>query len=177
MKRTLILTLSTIGLVVAAELVARAQSNAVTDFQTWLQQQTPTIAPTPDPSEQAQQEVRDRIAAVRAAHQTTITLARTGHWQSTRFLRQPQAWQVQLQKNTQDGSITGSLRLVGSALFTQGLITGHVDDTTVAGIVTNASGAQLATFTGSVFAAGMSGTYATSDGDVGTWSADGTSDQ
>ena len=37
-------------------------------------------------------------------------------------------------------------------------------------MIINQAGAQLGTFTGSVFANGMSGTYETRDGDVGTWS-------
>jgi len=134
-----------ISLTAPNQVTCLGPDSTVTDFQSWLQEQPPQLSPTPDPSDQAQQEVRDKIAAVRGAHQTTITLTRTGHWQSTRFVRQPQSWQVQLQQNTQDGTITGSLRVVGSPLFTEGAITGHADDTTVAGVVTNASGAQLAT--------------------------------
>ena len=117
--------------------------------------------------------IRDRIATVRADRGKLVSQAHRGRWQSERYNRSAQPWFVQLEENHDDGTIAGRLTVVGSGLFSKGKISGKSDGTTVSGVVTDGNGTQLATFSGSVSPDGaMSGSYITSDGDVGSWGVD-----
>jgi hypothetical protein len=174
MNRTILIGLAALSLVVA--LAAWAQERAVTDFNVWLRQQRQASAPDGAATRQA---IHDRIVAARASRGKVVALARNGRWRSERSGRvsaaddQPDhGWFVQLQHNTDDGTISGHLGVVGSGLFSDGIISGHVDGRSVTGVVTDDSGAQLATFTGTVSRSGMIGTYLTTDGDSGSWSYD-----
>ncbi len=172
MKRATLVGLTILSLVIA--LAAVAQERGVTDFNGWLRQQHQASAP--DDAVQNRQAIHDRIAAARASRGKVVALARNGRWKSERAGRvsaaDEQPWHVQLQHNTDDGTISGHLGVVGSGLFSDGIISGHVDGRSVTGVVTDDSGAQLATFTGTVSRSGMIGTYLTTDGDSGSWSYD-----
>jgi hypothetical protein len=171
MKRATLVGLTILSLVIA--LAALAQERGVTDFNAWLRQQRQASESDDAATRQA---VHDRIAAARANRGKVVVLARNGRWRSERAGRvsaaEDQPWYVQLQHNTDDGTISGHLSVVGSGLFSDGTISGHVDGRSVTGVVTDDGGAQLATFTGTVSPTGMSGTYLTTDGDSGSWSYD-----
>ena len=121
-------------------------------------------------ADQARDTVRAQIAAIRQARGTTVASSLAGRWQSTRFVRDAYPWHLQLQRNVKDGTISGRITVAGSGTLSVGSISGKITDTDVSGVITNQAGTRLGTFAGSLFAKGMSGTYETADGDVGTWS-------
>jgi len=120
-------------------------------------------------ADQARDAARAEIAAIRRARGRTVASSLAGHWQSTRFVRDAMPWHLQLQRNADDGTISGRITVVGSGTLSAGKISGKIIDNAVSGVIVNAAGTQVGTFTGSVFTGGMSGTYETTDGDVGTW--------
>jgi hypothetical protein len=102
------------------------------------------------------------------AHQSTGG----GTWQSHQNGADQNGWQVQLQR-FDDDSITGKLRILGSARIHQAQIVGQVTGSDVDGVLLDDTGKQMGTFSGSVFTKGASGSYTTADGDTGVWSWDG----
>jgi len=150
-------------------MAAWAQEASVLDFSSWLQRQSISVSRDAE----IRQAVRDRIATVRAERGKLVSQVHRGRWQSERYNRSAQPWFVQLKENRDDGTITGHVTVVGSGLFSKGNISGKFDGSTVSGFVTDDSGIQLATFSGSVSPdSAMSGSYITSDGDVGSWGVD-----
>jgi hypothetical protein len=92
-----------------------------------------------------------------------------GRWQSQRDTLGHRDWQVQIQR-FDDDSIEGSLIVIGSPTLHKVRLEGRVDGEEVYGVLLGDSNRQVGTFTGSVFEAGVSGTYTTADGDSGSWS-------
>ena len=168
LRKTLFATSITLAL---GGLTALGQDTSALDFNAWLEQQPAgQVTPAIDAAAEARRVVRDRIAAVRALHRTTVPLSRAGQWQSQRTGRGAQSWQVQAFQNTEDETLSGRITIGGSGLFSEAKITGKIDGAIVSGVVTGDDDSQLATFTGTVSATGMSGTYETADGDTGIWS-------
>jgi len=95
-------------------------------------------------------------------------LVGAGKWQSRRSGNDSN-WHIQL-KRLDDDSLEGRITVVGSPLIQQAKIEGQISGSEVYGVVVGDNDVQVATFTGSVFKAGMSGTYTTTDGDSGDWS-------
>ncbi len=159
--RTVTLAVICVG---AITLTVSAQEGGV--INSWLQQhQQEGAAPAAD----AERAVRARIAAVREARATTVAMPRSGRWQSARFGTDARPWLAQVQRNIVDNSLAGQLTVIGSSRIGAAKISGRIEGSACAGVVTDDHGTQLASFTGTVTAAGMSGTYATPDGDSGTW--------
>jgi hypothetical protein len=98
---------------------------------------------------------------------TTGQAVGAGRWQSQRDGLGSRDWHLQL-KRFDDDSIEGSLIIVGSELNNVRL-EGRVDGDDVYGAMVDDSNRQVGTFTGSIFAGGVSGTYATTSGDTGNW--------
>jgi hypothetical protein len=176
MKRNTLLTMLMVSSALAGALVAVGQEANVTDFRSWLSRQQQPVADA-DPATE-RQAIRDRIAAGRASRGRVTALNANGHWRSerlanlsTRRLREQQ-WFVQLERNAGDGTVSGHLTVVGSGSLTGGVIAGRITDTQLSGTVTDDTGAQLATFIGTVNGNAMSGSYTTHDGDSGDWSYD-----
>ena len=92
-----------------------------------------------------------------------------GRWQSQRDNLGNRDWHVQIQR-FDDDSIEGSLIVIGSPTLHKVRLEGRVDGDEVYGVLVGDSKQQVGTFTGSVFEAGVSGTYTTADGDSGSWS-------
>jgi hypothetical protein len=178
MKRSSLIGLLTLSLTVATPVLA--QGIRVSDFPTWLQQhqgwleqqQQRSVAAPVDSDIGARSAVRQRMAAVRASRAKIAAFSRTGHWKSDRLIGERQSWAIQAQQNEDDGTLAAKLTVVGSSLFSHGNISGKLDGNTVSGIVTDKNGTQLATFTGTASTSGMSGSYTTADGDVGSWTVD-----
>jgi hypothetical protein len=76
--------------------------------------------------------------------------------------------QVQIER-LQDGSILGSVTVVGSSYLNNARLEGRVDDKEVYGVLVGTSGQQIGTFSGVVGDSGLSGTYTTIQGDSGAW--------
>ena len=83
-----------------------------------------------------------------------------------------QAWQAQM-KRFDDDSLSGRVVVVGSPLMDHAAVQGQVTGADVDGVLLDDDGRQVATFSGAIRGAGVSGTYTTADGDVGDWSWDG----
>jgi hypothetical protein len=94
-------------------------------------------------------------------------LVGAGKWQSRRTGNDSN-WHVQV-KRLDDDTLEGRITVVGSPLIQQARIEGQISGSEVYGVVVGDNDVQVATFTGSVFKAGMSGTYTTTDGDSGEW--------
>jgi hypothetical protein len=95
-----------------------------------------------------------------------------GTWRSRRTGTATQGWHIQL-KRLDDDSLSGRITIVGSPLIQQARIEGQISGRDVYGVIVGDDNVQVATFSGSVFKSGMSGTYTTTDGDSGNWSWDG----
>ncbi len=94
-------------------------------------------------------------------------LVGAGKWQSRRT-GNDNDWHIQV-KRLDDDSLEGRITVVGSPLIQQAKIEGQISGGDVYGVVVGDNDVQVATFTGSVFKAGMSGMYTTTDGDTGNW--------
>jgi hypothetical protein len=140
-----------------------------TSFRDQLEAQQAELRDERERPALARQLVRERMGAARESREKLIPIARGGRWRSDGAGRTSESWYANLHQNTDDGTISGRLNIVGSRLFTEGKVSGRVDGTSVSGVVTAEDGTQLATFSGTVSGSTMSGTYQTSDGDVGTW--------
>lgn len=77
---------------------------------------------------------------------------------------------MQLERDRETNAIRGSIQVSGSyPLAHAARIDGILDEGSVSGRILDAEGNPLGTFTGVATAGGMSGAYATWDGDQGTW--------
>ena len=163
---------------VTVALAAWATEVTVTDFSDWLAGQPQSQQRQLDDRDlrdrgQERRAVRERIAAVREKRGKVEAFARSGRWKSQRGHvddRQPQPWHVQIERNKEDGSITGTIAVIGSGELGQGKIEGWMSGDTAVGVITNGAGNQLATFTGSASGNTISGSYETNGSDHGTWS-------
>lgn len=147
--------------IAAAALTAAAQTVTPLALSEWLR-------PKP-PAAEVREAARARIAALRHARRTQAALHPAGRWQSRRAGHEARPWRAQLARDTETGALTGRIVVVGSGLLSDGAVIGAIDGTRVSGAISE-RGARVATFTGSVFTGGMSGTYETASGDTGTWS-------
>ncbi len=174
MKRMLLrLTIALTMASAVSVLGARAQNAPITDSRAWLQlyqQQHPEAAVASPDVDPAQQAIADRIVAVRGAAAQAIVSNHNGQWQSGADSLGDRAFSVQLQRDPNSGAISGHVVVAGSNSLTAGNVVGQVTGNSVTGVVADATGFQIVSFTGSVSANAMSGTYQTFDGDSGTWS-------
>jgi hypothetical protein len=108
----------------------------------------------------------------RAEPRVKQQLVGAGKWESNRNDNDGQGWHIQL-KRLDDDSLSGRITIVGSPLIQQARIEGQISGRDVYGVIVGDDNVQVATFSGSVFKSGMSGTYTTTDGDSGNWSWDG----
>jgi hypothetical protein len=115
------------------------------------------------------QEVSDRSGPIERPVKQQLVGA--GKWQSRRT-NADNNWHIQVRR-LDDDSLDGRITVVGSPLIQQARIEGQISGIEVYGVVVGDNDVQVATFTGSVFKGGMSGTYTTTDGDSGDWSYDG----
>jgi hypothetical protein len=83
-----------------------------------------------------------------------------------------QRWDLQV-KRGDDNSIAGRVDLGGSPLAAAGNVQGHIVGSSVTGTITDDDGKQVATFTGTITADGISGKYTDRTGETGEWSWDG----
>jgi hypothetical protein len=165
-----VLSITTAPVLLAQNIRGADLASWLQQHQVWLeQQQQRSVATATDSDIAARSAVRLRMAAVRASRAKIAAFSRTGHWKSDRLIGERQSWAIQAQQNEDDGTLTGKLTVVGSGLFSHGNISGKLSGNTVSGIVTDKNGTQLATFTGTASTTGMSGSYTTADGDVGSW--------
>jgi hypothetical protein len=83
-----------------------------------------------------------------------------------------QRWDLQVTRGD-DNSISGRVNLGGSPLANAGNVQGHLVGSNVSGTVTDDDGNKVASFTGTVTASGITGTYTDRTGETGSWSWDG----
>ena len=154
--------------------VTLAQNPNVLDSHTWLRDRGIGSLPDADgPDTQARQAVRDHIAMLRESRDKVQAFSRDGQWKSDRWQsRSPQPWFIQAQQNSDDGTLTGRLSVVGSGSLSGGTINGKIDEKSVSGTIIDDAGGRLATFTGSRSGIHFAGTYQTADGDFGSCSYD-----
>jgi hypothetical protein len=111
------------------------------------------------------------MAAARERVATKDLVAGVGRWRSSRYDPEDKTWQVQLERDRNDGAIAGTISAVGSSLLGSGArVSGRIDAGAVSGVITDDDGRQLASFCGTVGKEGMTGTYTTIEGDSGEWS-------
>lgn len=91
-----------------------------------------------------------------------------GRWESAQATGEKRDWQIQIERFTDD-SLAGSIIVIGSPYLHKARIEGRVDGKDVYGVLIADDDTQVGTFTGTVADTGLSGTYATKQGDSGTW--------
>jgi hypothetical protein len=110
------------------------------------------------------------LGASREAAAARDPLAASGPWRSGRFDAAERSWQVQLERDRRDGTISGTIAVAGSALLgAAARVDGRIDGEKVSGVITDDSGRQVASFSGTAGEDGMAGTFTTVDGDSGEW--------
>jgi hypothetical protein len=110
------------------------------------------------------------MAVARERGATKDLVAGVGRWRSSRYDPEDKTWQVQLERDRNDGVIAGTISAFGSSLLGAGArVSGRIDAGAVSGVITD-DGRQLASFSGTVGKEGMTGTYTTIEGDSGEWS-------
>lgn len=115
-------------------------------------------------------ETERSLAAAREAAVTKDLLARAGLWRSATLGTADRSWHVQLERDRRDGTISGTIAVAGSTLLGQAArVDGRIDGEKVSGVITDDSGRQVASFSGTAGEDGMAGTYTTVDGDSGEW--------
>jgi hypothetical protein len=95
-----------------------------------------------------------------------------GHWNSDSDAANARGWQTQL-AHFDDDSLTGRITLTGPTRLSGARLEGQISGNEVTGVLVGDNDMQVGTFTGSIYAESVSGTYTTADGDSGTWSWDG----
>jgi hypothetical protein len=83
-----------------------------------------------------------------------------------------QQWRVDAARRT-DNSLRGRVTLGGSPLAQAGNLLVRISGQSLSGNVVDDSGKQIASFTGTITAAGISGTYTDRTGETGNWTRDG----
>ena len=83
-----------------------------------------------------------------------------------------QQWHVDALRAT-DNSVRGRVSLGGSPLAQAGNLVGQISGQTLSGSVVDDTGKQIASFTGTITATGITGTYTDRTGETGNWSWDG----
>ena len=112
------------------------------------------------------------MADARQAVARKDLLAGSGRWRGGRYDREDKTWRAQVERDRADGSIAGSISVVGSVLLgPSARVSGRVEGRNVSGVISGDEGQQLATFRGRLGKDGLaSGTYTTIDGETGDWS-------
>jgi hypothetical protein len=83
-----------------------------------------------------------------------------------------QQWHVDALRAT-DNTLRGRVSLGGSPLASAGNLVGQISGQSLSGNVVDDAGKQIASFTGTIAATGISGTYTDRTGETGNWSWDG----
>jgi hypothetical protein len=132
-------------------------------------------APSQEEQEALSQAARETaeltVASLREARAERELVARAGEWESGRFASEKSSWQVRLERDRATDELRGAIRVDGSyALREAARIEGKLEESSASGVILDDGGTTLGTFTGTVTAEGMSGSYRTAAGDEGTWS-------
>jgi hypothetical protein len=118
------------------------------------------------------------IVAVAEPPSTTLpaSLLGRGKWwagaQSKDSVPPGQRWEAQVQRGA-DNSIRGRATMRSGSANGAGNIVGQISDGRVSGTIFDDEGNGIAIFDGVVTSDGIDGHFATSAGDVGSWSWDG----
>jgi hypothetical protein len=83
-----------------------------------------------------------------------------------------QQWHVDALRAS-DNALSGRVTLGGSRLAQAGNLVGRISGQSLSGNVVDDHGKQIVSFTGTVTATGISGTYTDRTGETGNWSWDG----
>ena len=98
---------------------------------------------------------------------------RRGGWKPNAKAALPgQQWHVDALRAS-DNTLRGRVTLGGSPLAQAGNLVGKISDQQLSGNVVDDTGKQIVSFTGTITASGISGTYTDRTGETGNWSWDG----
>jgi hypothetical protein len=113
------------------------------------------------------------FAQTAAAPITASQLHGGGGWKTSgKAAVGTQQWHVDALRAT-DNSLSGRVTLGGSPLAQAGNLVGQISGQRLSGNVVDDNGKEIVSFTGTITASGISGTYTDRTGETGNWSWDG----
>jgi hypothetical protein len=86
--------------------------------------------------------------------------------------RSSRQWDLDLQR-AEDGTITGTIRVDGSPLLSEGRVQGKLDGNLISGAIVGEDGERAATFTGLLANGRFQGKYTDRTGETGEWEWEG----
>jgi hypothetical protein len=113
------------------------------------------------------------FAQTAAAPITASQLHGGGGWKTSgKAALAQQQWHVDALRAS-DNTLRGRVTLGGSPLAQAGNLVGKISGQSLSGNVVDDAGKQIVSFTGTITASGISGTYTDRTGETGNWSWDG----